>query len=54
MGILSAEEILFHMINHGTYHRDNFIHALHHAKVVHPTDTYTVFIDQYEPERRLG
>jgi len=54
MGRLSVEEILFHMINHGTYHRGNIAHALHHAKVVHPADTYTVFIHQYEPERRLG
>ncbi|OTG85877.1 damage-inducible protein DinB [Acinetobacter sp. ANC 4558] len=54
MGSLSVEEILFHMINHGTYHRGNIAHALHHAKVVHPADTYTVFIHQYEPERRLS
>ena len=31
MGSLSIEEILFHMINHGTYHRGNIAHALHHA-----------------------
>jgi len=53
MGSLSVEEILFHMINHGTYHRGNIAHALHHAKVVHPADTYTFFIHQYEPERRV-
>ena len=54
MGSLSIEEILFHMINHRTYYRGNIAHALHHAKVVHPADTYTIFIHQYELERRLA
>ena len=53
MGSLSIEEILFHMINHGTYHRGNIAHALHHANVEHPADTFTVFIHQLEPERRV-
>lgn len=52
-GCLSIAEILFHMINHGTYHRGNIAHALHHAQVVHPVDTYTVFIHEVEPERRM-
>lgn len=52
-GRLSISEILFHMINHGTYHRGNIAHALHHAQVVHPADTYTVFIHEVEPERRV-
>lgn len=51
-GSLSVEEMLFHIINHGTYHRGNIAHALHHAQVAHPADTYTVFIHQHEPERR--
>jgi uncharacterized damage-inducible protein DinB len=53
-GSLSIEEMLFHIINHGTYHRGNIAHALHHAQITHPADTYTVFIHQYEPERRAG
>ena len=40
MGSLSVEEILFHFINYGTYHRGNIVHALHHANVVHQADTY--------------
>ncbi|WP_119025361.1 DinB family protein [Acinetobacter soli] len=52
MGQLSVAEILFHMINHGTYHRGNIAHALHHAQVAHPADTYTVFIHKVETERR--
>lgn len=51
-GCLSNSEILFRVINHGTYHRGNIAHALHHAQVIHPADTYTVFIHELEPERR--
>ncbi|MDQ9832748.1 DinB family protein [Acinetobacter soli] len=52
MGQLSVAEILFYMINHGTYHRGNIAHALHHAQVAHPADTYTVFIHKVKTERR--
>ncbi len=54
MGSLSVEEILFHMINHGTYHGWNIVHVLHHANVEYPADIYTVFIHQLESERRGG
>jgi len=46
-------EILFHIINHGTYHRGAIGHALDLAQVSHPADTYTVFIHATEPERRV-
>jgi len=52
-GKLSIEEMLFHLINHATYHRGNIAHALHHAGITHPADTYTVFIHETEPQRRI-
>lgn len=51
-GAMSRLEMLFHIINHGTYHRGAIGHALDLAKVAHPADTYTVFIHQQQPERR--
>jgi len=51
-GTMTCLEILFHIINHGTYHRGAIGHALDLAQVPHPADTYTVFIHSVEPERR--
>ncbi len=51
-GSMTRLEILFHIINHGTYHRGAIGHALDLAKVPHPADTYTVFIHAVEPARR--
>ncbi|KAB2963626.1 MAG: damage-inducible protein DinB [Zoogloea sp.] len=51
-GSLSREEILFHLINHGTYHRGAIGHALDQAGGLRPADTYTVFIHGAEAERR--
>ena len=51
-GSMTRLEILFHIINHGTYHRGAIGHALDLAQVSHPADTYTVFIHAAEPERR--
>lgn len=51
-GALSRQEMLFHVINHGTYHRGAIGHALDLSGAVRPADTYTVFIHQAEPERR--
>lgn len=51
-GSMTREEILFHFVNHGTYHRGAIGHALDLAKAVRPADTYTVFIHAAEPERR--
>lgn len=53
-GMLIREELLFHMINHGTYHRGAIGHALDLAQVPRPADTYTVFIHATEPQRRTG
>lgn len=51
-GSLSREEILFHLINHGTYHRGAIGHALDQAGGLRPADTYTVFVHEVEVERR--
>jgi uncharacterized damage-inducible protein DinB len=53
-GTLSREEILFHMVNHGTYHRGAIGHALDLAQANRPADTYTVFIHAAEPDRRTA
>ncbi|WP_231570211.1 MULTISPECIES: DinB family protein [Pseudomonas] len=47
-GMLSREEAIFHLVNHGTYHRG----AIGRADGNRPADTYTVFIHGAEPERR--
>jgi uncharacterized damage-inducible protein DinB len=52
-GQMSRLEILFHIVNHGTYHRGAIGHALDLAKAARPADTYTVFIHSAQPDRRL-
>lgn len=51
-GSLSRAEVLYHLINHGTYHRGAIGHALDLAKAPRPADTYTVFVHLAEPSRR--
>lgn len=51
-GSMTLEEILFHIVNHGSYHRGSIAHALDLANVPHPADTYTVYIHTAEPARR--
>jgi uncharacterized damage-inducible protein DinB len=51
-GTLTREEVLFHLVNHGTYHRGAMGHALDLAETPRPADTYTVFIHAVEPSRR--
>ena len=51
-GSMSREEILFHIINHGTYHRGAIGHALEKAGAQRPADTYTLYIHAAEPQRR--
>jgi uncharacterized damage-inducible protein DinB len=53
-GTMSNEEILYHLINHGTYHRGAIGHALDLANTPRPADTYTVFVHCSEPERRVA
>ena len=51
-GTLSVNEILFHIVNHSSYHRGNIAHALDLASVPHPIDGYGIYIHEKDPERR--
>lgn len=51
-GAMTCQEILFHLINHGTYHRGAIGHALDLGGGKRPADTYSVFIHGAEPGRR--
>lgn len=51
-GTMNRAEILFHLVNHGTYHRGAIGRALDLAGGLRPADTYTVFVHATEPERR--
>jgi len=51
-GSMSVEEILFHIINHGSYHRGSIAHALDLAGVPHPIDGYGIYVHKEEPRRR--
>lgn len=51
-GAMTRQEILFHLVNHGTYHRGAIGHTLDLAGAARPADTYTVFIHAAEPSRR--
>jgi len=53
-GTLTREEVIFHLINHGTYHRGAIGHALDLACASRPADTFTVFVHSAEPGRRGG
>ena len=51
-GKMTVEEILFHILNHGSYHRGNIAHTLDLASVPHPIDGYGIYIHEKEPQRR--
>jgi uncharacterized damage-inducible protein DinB len=51
-GTMTRDEVLFHIVNHGTYHRGAIGHALDLAHAPRPADTYTVFAHAIEPHRR--
>lgn len=51
-GSMSVEEILFHVVNHGSYHRGSIAHALDFCAVPHPPDGYGMYIHEKEPGRR--
>ena len=47
-GQMSRQEILFHVINHGTYHRGAISHALDLAGVPHPVDGFAAFAHAFD------
>ena len=51
-GKMSVIEILFHVVNHATYHRGAIGRALEVAGL-RPADTFTMWVHEAEPERRL-
>lgn len=51
-GLMRINEILFHILNHGSYHRGSIAHALDLVGVPHPIDGYGVYIHEKEPARR--
>ena len=46
---MTRQEILFHIVNHGTYHRGAIGHALDLAGAPRPADTYTLYIHSAQP-----
>lgn len=51
-GRMSREEILLHVLTHGTYHRGNVGQVLKSISIAPPRDLYTKFLHQSEPARR--
>lgn len=51
-GTMSHEEMLFHVIHHGAYHRGNVGQLLKSASLAPPRDLFTKFLHLREPARR--
>lgn len=51
-GTMTREEMLMHVILHGTYHRGNVGQVLKAVSVAPPRDLYTRFLHVSEPARR--
>ncbi|MCU6434306.1 DinB family protein [Undibacterium sp. Jales W-56] len=51
-GRMSGEEMLMHVIAHGTYHRGAVGRILAQLSIAPPRDLYTKFLHASEPERR--
>ena len=51
-GAMTREEMLFHVITHGSYHRGNVGQVLKAISVAPPRDLYTKFLHVSEPARR--
>jgi len=52
-GRMTREEILFHVVTHGGYHRGNVGQVLKSVSVAPPRDLYTKFLHVSEPVRRV-
>ena len=51
-GAMSREEMLFHVLAHGAYHRGNVGMILTSCGIDRPKDTFTRFLHLDEPDRR--
>jgi uncharacterized damage-inducible protein DinB len=51
-GEMTREEMLFHVITHGAYHRGNVGQILKSISVAPPRDLLTKFLHMTDPERR--
>lgn len=51
-GCMTREEMLVHVISHGSYHRGNVGQVLKSISVAPPRDLYTKFLHLREPSRR--
>lgn len=52
-GTMTREEILAHVIMHGSYHRGEIGRILAQTSAQLPWDTFAVFLHQTQPNRRL-
>ena len=53
-GTMTREEMLLHVITHGSYHRGNIGQILKSVSISPPRDLYTKFLHASEPARRLA
>jgi uncharacterized damage-inducible protein DinB len=51
-GTMTREEMLFHVLTHGSYHRGNVGQMLKGISVAPPRDLFTKFLHVSEPSRR--
>jgi uncharacterized damage-inducible protein DinB len=51
-GTMTREEMLFHVLTHGSYHRGNVGQILKDISVAPPRDLFTKFLHVQEPARR--
>ena len=51
-GRMSREEMLVHVVTHGSYHRGAVGRVMAQLSIAPPRDTFTVYVHKTEPERR--